>query len=74
MKQIAATYDVVDGPNDQGEMCPGSTDGRLQDAPLLRRGSRLPGAAQLLPPRFTRPAILGDQFPNPYPLGLRHFG
>merc|ERR1719253_2267979 len=36
MKQIAATYDVVDGPNDQGEM-------------------------------FTRPAILGDQFPNPYP-------
>merc|ERR1719507_689230 len=36
MKQIAASYDVVDGPNDEGEM-------------------------------FTRPAILVDAFPNPYP-------
>jgi ubiquinol-cytochrome c reductase cytochrome c1 subunit len=36
MKQIAATYDVTDGPNDEGEM-------------------------------FTRPAILTDAFPSPYP-------
>jgi len=36
MKEIASTYDVQDGPNDEGEM-------------------------------FTRPAILQDQFPNPYP-------
>merc|ERR1719160_2172916 len=36
MKEIAATYDVQDGPNDQGEM-------------------------------YTRPAIITDQFPNPYP-------
>jgi len=36
MKQIAASYDVVDGPNDEGEM-------------------------------FTRPAILVDAFPSPYP-------
>mmetsp|Transcript_28579 Transcript_28579/g.62351 ORF Transcript_28579/g.62351 Transcript_28579/m.62351 type:complete len:278 (+) Transcript_28579:84-917(+) len=36
MKQFAAGYDVVDGPNDQGEM-------------------------------FTRPGILTDAFPSPYP-------
>lgn len=36
MKEIASAYDVVDGPNDQGEM-------------------------------FTRPAILVDAFPSPYP-------
>lgn len=36
VKQIAAQYDVVDGPNDEGEM-------------------------------FTRPAILVDSFPSPYP-------
>jgi len=36
MKQIAASHDVVDGPNDEGEM-------------------------------FTRPGILVDAFPSPYP-------
>jgi len=36
MKEIAASYDVVDGPNDEGEM-------------------------------FTRPGILVDAFPSPYP-------
>lgn len=36
MKEIAATFDVVDGPNDEGEM-------------------------------FTRPGILVDAFPSPYP-------
>lgn len=36
MKEIAATFDVVDGPNDQGEM-------------------------------YTRPGILVDAFPSPYP-------
>ncbi|CBZ55907.1 Ubiquinol-cytochrome c reductase cytochrome c1 subunit, related [Neospora caninum Liverpool] len=36
VKQIAAEYDVTDGPNDQGEM-------------------------------YTRPGILGDAFPSPYP-------
>jgi len=36
MKEIAAGYDVVDGPNDEGEM-------------------------------FTRPGILVDAFPSPYP-------
>jgi len=36
MKQIASSYDVVDGPNDEGEM-------------------------------FTRPGILTDAFPSPYP-------
>jgi len=36
MKQIAASYDVVDGPNETGEM-------------------------------FTRPGILTDAFPSPYP-------
>jgi len=36
MKEIASSYDVVDGPNDEGEM-------------------------------FTRPGILVDAFPSPYP-------
>lgn len=36
MKQIAAEYDVNDGPDDKGDM-------------------------------FTRPALLGDPFPSPYP-------
>ncbi|AFZ81186.1 cytochrome C1 precursor, putative [Theileria equi strain WA] len=36
VKEIAAEYDVVDGPNDQGEM-------------------------------YTRPGILTDAFPDPYP-------
>merc|ERR1712194_367909 len=36
MKQIASSFDVVDGPNDEGEM-------------------------------FTRPGILVDAFPSPYP-------
>lgn len=36
VKQIAASYDIVDGPNDEGEM-------------------------------FTRPGILTDSFPKPYP-------
>jgi len=36
MKEIAASFDVVDGPNDEGEM-------------------------------FTRPGILVDAFPSPYP-------
>lgn len=36
VKQIAAEYDITDGPNDQGEM-------------------------------YTRPGILQDAFPSPYP-------
>lgn len=36
VKEIAASYDVVDGPNSEGEM-------------------------------FTRPGVITDPFPNPYP-------
>ena len=36
VKEIAAEYDVEDGPNDSGEM-------------------------------YTRPGVIGDAFPKPYP-------